>query len=55
MIYTIKITGSGTKKNIVTALRELADSIKESQIETEPTGKLNFEDATLIATISEED
>lgn len=54
MNYDIKITGSGTKRDIVIALQNLAHDIKQSQIETEPKGKLTFEDSILCAEISEE-
>lgn len=41
--YTIKITGSGDKYNIVEALRKLADSIAE----TEDLSGKTFEDTIL--------
>lgn len=47
----IKITGSGTKSEIVKALKELADSIQAESAEGMTLGK-TFEDSTLCAETS---
>lgn len=47
----IKITGSGTKSEIVKALRKLADSIQSDSEEGMTLGK-TFEDSTLVAETS---
>jgi hypothetical protein len=48
--FEIKITGSGTKRDIINALKGLADSIKEEGDELE--GK-TFEDPILCAELKE--
>ncbi len=49
--FEIKITGSGDKRDLIMALKSLADSIKESDIET--TGSRDFEDPILMAVVTE--
>lgn len=48
MNYNIKISGSGSKRDIVIALKNLAASIKEAEIEVKQT----FEDSILITEVS---
>ncbi len=48
--FEIKITGSGTKREIIIALKNLADSIKEADI----TNGLEFEGPTLMTTVEPE-
>lgn len=48
--YVIKITGSGTREQIISALLTLADNIKTST--HDEIAQAEWEDATLIAIIN---
>ena len=50
--YTIKITGSGTFKEIVTALSRLVEGLNPNE---EPDRDLEYEDATVMTEINKEE
>ena len=55
MNYKIKITGSGTSKDIVKALKEIIEGIEEAQNSDHETAILDgaeWEDTTLMTEIS---
>jgi len=52
-MYNIKITGSGTSKEIAEALKKLAETIEALSLEELKDAEL--EDATLMTEISEEE
>lgn len=53
MQLQIKITGSGTKEQILSALRAVTRSIQDEEIEALAEGK-EFEDNTLMSEVSED-
>lgn len=53
MEYKIKITGSGSKGEIIQALKDLAENIKKTDLEDSVTH--TFEDPTLCAEVDEKE